>query len=664
MKTMTQRKSWIALVALLFLFVACQGDSPTAPPTGGGGPGPNPPPQSTVSLALAASNVSPLVDSTVVMTATVTQNGQPVPNGTAVEFSVNGGGLDGTSATSLIKTTTNGVATVSLTSSVAKTVRVRAAINNVAQTVDVTFRDRPVVDPPTGTTPVISSVNPTTGRPSGGQTIRINGDNFDAPVRVLFDIGTGTPVEAFVVNVTKTTIDVISPAVNLGAGQQLPADVIVITKLGSSAEQRVEAAGAFTFRNEQLTPKISTVTPNSGPVTGNTRVSIFGEGFQAPVQVLFGTAEARVITVQYSEIIVETPEGRNTSPNGSDTVTGPVDVTVRNINSQTTATMSAGFHYKNAIVITAAGPTIGPASGGTRVTIEGTGFLAPVAVVIGGVAAQPISVSGTKIIAITSPVQLDGCEDVTELISVTNINNGDTAEGPEFTYDVPTPSIFAISDTNPTAGETITISVAGALPGNVRFKLGDATVFPSSVSFDPVTGVGIYTVAVPTTLEFQTEACSSGGVEGERQVPLKLDVTYTNTTTGCEDTASGAITVSPVDTSCVLPAPPDVVFIAPAAAGGCVTAPSVSAASGTSTATITFRNGGGQTLVVTPGPSSNAQFTLDGAAVSIEPNSAGSFVVTFDPAAVGSTSTTIPFTTNDPDAGEAAFNICVNGTGT
>lgn len=666
MKTMTQRKSWIALVALLFLFVACQGDSPTAPPTGGGGPGPNPPPQSTVSLALAASNTSPLVDSTVVMTATVTQNGQPVPNGTAVEFSTNGGGFDGTSTTSIIKTTTNGVATVSLTSSVPRTVRVRAAINNVAQTVDVTFRERPDEEPPPDLVPTITSVNPSTGRPTGGQTIRINGTNFDAPVRVLFDTGSGTPVEAFVVAVTDTTIDVLTPAVNLGAGQQLASDVIVITDLGSATEQRVEATGAFTFRNEQLTPKISTVTPNSGPVTGNTRVSIFGEGFQAPVQVLFGTAEARVVTVQYSEIIVETPAGRDTSPDGSDTVTGPVDVTVRNINSQTTATMSGGFHYKNAVVITAAGPTIGPATGGTRVTIEGTGFLAPVAVTIGGIAAQPIQVTGTKIIAIASPAQVSSCGDVSGPISVTNINNGDTAVGPTFVYDVPQPVIMQVSPATVTIGtdSTFTVVVANALPGLVRFKLGDKTVFPTDVDYDAATMVATYTLPIPTNFEFDTEACTVGGVEGERQVPLEVDVNYQNVTTGCQDTATGALTVRPQNTDCVLPPPPDVVFIAPSAAGGCVTAPAVTAASGTSTATITFRNGGGQTLVVTPGTPSDPQFTIPGTAVSIEPNDSGSFTVTFDPAAVGPATTTIPFNTNDPDAAEAAFNVCVNGTGT
>lgn len=663
MKKMTQRKSWIALLALLFLFAACKGDSPTAPPSGGGGtPGGGTPPPTGATLVLTASNADPLVDSTVVFTATVTQDGKPVPNGTAVEFSSNGGGLDGTSATSILKTTTNGVATVTLTSSIAKTIRVRAAINNVAQTVDVTFHDRPVVDPG-GEAPVINSVSPATGRPSGGQSIRINGANFDTPVRVLFDTGSGTPVEAFVVAVTDTTIDVLTPGVNLGAGQQLAADVIVITKAGSTSEQRVESAGAFTFRNELLTPLISTATPNSGPITGGTRVSIFGEGFQAPVQVLFGTAEARVITVQYSEIIVETPSGRDTSPTGGETVVGPVDITVRNINSATSATMTSGFHYKNAMQITAAGPTEGPASGGTRVTIEGTGFVAPVAVTIGGIAAQPISVSGTKIIAITGAPELGGCADVSGAITVTNIANGDTAEGPSFTYDVPQPSIVNVSPTTITFGtdSSFNVTVANALPGLVRFQLGDKTVFPSSVSYDPATFVAVYTIPVPTNFEFDTTTC---GTDGERFVALVLDVVYTNTTTGCTDTATNALTVNPADASCREPAPA-ILAINPVSPT-CASAGNVASAGATTgTATITLSNtaaAGAQDLEVTAatiGTQTNGAFTIDRTTATIAPGASQDFIVTVDPTAVGAFGTTVSFSTS---AGPGS--ACVSGNGT
>src|SRR6185436_16423043 len=135
---------------------------------------------------------------------------------------------------------------------------------------------------------------------------------------------------AFVVATSDSTIDVLTPAFDVGVAQQFISDIIVITEAGSVREQRATSTGAFTFRNEVLTPRVTTATPNSGPVTGGTRVTIIGDGFQAPVQVLFGAAEARVITVDFNQIIVESPAARGTSDTGSGTVTGPVTITVRN----------------------------------------------------------------------------------------------------------------------------------------------------------------------------------------------------------------------------------------------------------------------------------------------------------------------------------------------
>ncbi|HEX8410990.1 MAG TPA: IPT/TIG domain-containing protein, partial [Thermoanaerobaculia bacterium] len=220
------RKSWVVLVAILLLFAACKGETPTAPPVGTTPPGGGTPPTG-VSVVLSVSNTTPAVDGTVTITATVTQDGQPVPNGTAVEFVSNGGVLNG-GGTSTIKTTTNGIATVTLTSGTSGTVRVTATVNNVVRETAVAFQARPTTPTPPSTTPTITSVTPNTGRPTGGQTIRIIGTNFRPPVRVLFRYaGLVTPVEGFVVSATETTIDVITPAVNLGAGQQLITDIIV-----------------------------------------------------------------------------------------------------------------------------------------------------------------------------------------------------------------------------------------------------------------------------------------------------------------------------------------------------------------------------------------------------------------------------------------------------
>lgn len=665
MNTLNVRKSWIALLVILSLFAACKGESPTAPPPGGGTPTSPTTPPVGVSLALATSNTDPLVDSQVTITATVTQNNAPVPNGTAVEFVATAGALDG-GGTGIIKTTTNGVATVTLTSGAAGTVRVQATVNNVSRTIDVNFRARPVTQPPPDTAPTISSITPAIGRPAGGETLRITGTNFREPVRVLFDVGRPLPVEASVIAVTPTTIDVVTPPVDLGAGQQLVADIIVLNEAGTTREQRLVREDSFTFRAEQLTPRISTATPNSGPVTGGTIVKIFGDGFQAPVQVLFGTAEARVLEVHYGEIVIETPAARDTSPTGSGTVVGPVDITVRNINSQTVTTLASGFHYKAALQITAVSPSEGLFTGGTRVQIDGVGFLAPVAVTIGGVPAQPISVSGTRIIALTGALELTGCEGVSGPVIVTNVANGDTAVSPtSFIYRVPPPTIIAVSPSRVTAGSPITVTVANAQPGLNRIKLGDRTVFPTA-SVIAGDGTGTFSVTVPTNFDFGTEACTVDGIVGVRDVEILLDVTYQNVASGCTDTADDALTVDPLDTTCQLPPPPNATLtpVTPP----CINVGSVASA-GTTTGETTFTvtNTGGRPLVISSAAPIAGSVNLTSTTVTpgsgtVAPQASLTFTVNPDPAAAGAFSGTIRVNSNDPDT--PAIDFCFTGNGT
>lgn len=601
MNTFRARRSWIVFLAILLLFAACKGETPTAPPPGGGTPPGGTTPPTGVSLTLAVSSQNPVVDSSVTITATVTQNGQPVPNGTAVEFTSTGGVLNG-GGTSAVKTTTNGVATVTLTSGTAGTVRVTATVGNVVRETAVNFQARPIVPQPPNTNPTITSVSPSIGRPTGGQTIRITGTNFRPPLRVLFRYpGLITPVEAFVVASTETTIDVITPAVNLGAGQQLVADIIVITQAGTAAENRAEATGAFTFRNEQLTPNISTVTPASGPITGGTRVTIIGEGFQEPVQVLFGFSdvpswqEAQVVSVKFNEIIAVTPPGSSTSPGGSGPITGPVDVRVVNINSDRDVVADNVFRYVAAMIITAVGPTEGPVTGGTRVTIDGQGFVAPVAVTIAGVAAQPIFVSGTRIIAITSPVEVDGCADVSGPVTVVNITNGDGAEGPAFTYEVDEPVILSVSPTAP--GGTVTVRVANVI-GIPRLRIGDTTLSITSV-VDNGDGTFTFTATVPTTITLNTQACPA--IPGaSRPVPTAFNVVFTDLTTGCEDTVTGGATLAPpanTPTLTIVPAAfgPFSAVITPASAGP---PPTPATVAPSAPQTITATNTGTGTLTV------------------------------------------------------------------
>ena len=677
MRTLRQRKYLFALLAILALFAACKGESPTAPPLnsgGGTGTGGTPPPAGS-SVVITASNLNPAAGSFTALTITVTNNNQPVPNGTAVELSTTRGTFqDPVTKTSLgsatLLTTNNGQVLVNLTSSEAGPALVRAVVNNVAAQITVTFAVAPVDNGGGGTAPVISNIDPTFGTPAGGQIVTIKGSNFRAPVRVLFDFGApiGTK-EAFVTSVTPNEIKVITPAVDLAGGQALPATIRVIVGAGAPGEQSVSASTPFNFQLQVLTPSITTVSPASGPIDGGTRVTIFGTGFQAPVQVFFGSAEAQVINVRFDQLIVVTPTGRDTNPDASGPATGPIPVKVININSGTQASLADAFRYTPKMQITAVGPTTGPATGGTRVTIDGTGFNDPVAVTIGGVAAQPVKVSGTQIIAVTLPLQLTSCGGQSGPVSVTNIDNGDSAiaTGVTFTYQTPKPTITGVIPNTIAPGGSVTVNVFQAIPGVNKFTVADKTLFPTSATPPPdgivTTGFGL---TIPSSgFTFPSTTCTTSGLTGTQLEPITVGITYLNVNTGCTDTVANALTITPPVAGCVIP--PSATVTHPAG-GACANAGSIaSAGTTTGTTTITIANNASttQNLQINSAAitaQSNGAITIAPSSATVAPGTSQSFTVTVDPTAAGAVTGTATFTSNDP--AKPSFTVCITATGT
>ncbi len=560
MKVLRDRKYLIALLALLVVFAACKGESPTAPTagggTGGGGSvgGGTPPTGATITLTV--SNANPLVNSTSVITATVSQNNNPVPNGTAVEFQTAGAGgapfgvWQDTGLATTIRTTTNGVATATLTSGTPGTAVVTAIVNNVTRQTTVVFQTTPTPPPTPNTAPTITSINPTSGKVTGGEILTLIGTNFRTPVRVLFDVGGGVVKEGFVSSVTATQIHVITPQVNIATGQTLDATVILLNEAGTPAETRVSAPGTFTYRLATLTPVVSTLSPDSGGIEGGTRITIFGSGFEAPVQVSFapgssggssGWSMMQVISITFSQIIAITPAARDVSANGSLPITGAVDLRVLNINSNTEVIKSVAYRYLAKNVITAITPSEGSFLGGTRMVIDGTGFDDPIAVSVAGRAAQVVKVAGTQVTVITSSIQPTGCSDITGPVVVTNVNNGDQATGPSFIYRVPKPLVVSVSNPTPLGG-TITIRVLNAL-GIARLKLGTVGLNITS-QLDNGDGTTTFTAIVPSTLVLQTKPCE-GVVGVNHAIATAFDVTYTSALTTCTDTLVGGAIITP-----------------------------------------------------------------------------------------------------------------------
>jgi len=577
----------MALMALTALFAGCKGESPTAPPpitgtsgTGSGSTGGQPP--VGASIALTVSTAAPFTGSTSTITATVTLNNAPVPNGTAVEFAtttVNANFTDTTdNPTTLIRTTTSGVAKATVTSSIAGPVVVTVTVNNVTKSVTLNFQDPVITQPPTPTTPTITSISPVTGLPTGNQSVTITGTNFRVPVRVLFDPANGqAPKEGFVTSVTPTQITVNTPAFDLGVAQQLIANITVIVEAGTPTEQRVTKSAAFTITAPVLTPVVRSLNPTSGPIDGGTIVTITGDAFEAPVQVFFGSAQAAVTNVQFHTIQVVSPTARDTNPDGSGPKTGAVDVKVLNQNSGKSVVATAAFRYVNKAQITAVTPDQGPFTGGTRVLIDGTGFNEPVTVYLDGIAASVTKVTPTEITAISNGIAIASCGDSTGPVIVTNVDNGDSATAPTpWIYRVIKPVIVGVSSGSIVAGGSATVTVANAV-GIPRILIGGIGAAITGQT-DNANGTTTFTIQVPSTLVLTPQACDGAPGATARQATA-FDVTYTSLTTTCTDTLVKGLTVSPPATPTLFVTPngfqPFSATITPGTVGPPATPPTV-----------------------------------------------------------------------------------------
>lgn len=643
-----------ALVVLLAAFAGCEGESPMEPPRpGGGSGGAGGTPPTNASISLAVSNATPLVGSSSTITATVTQSGQTVPNGTAVEFSTNLGAFVETNTNSVIRTTTNGVATAALTSSAAGTATVTVRVNNAAASAQVVFTQQPTEPPPPETAPTITSISPSQGPPAGGNLVTITGTNLEAPVRVTFGGNLAT-----VVSQTPTEVRVIAPAIDLGPTEQArEVTITVITKAGTAGELAA-TGGPYRYELQILTPNIFDVSPSSGPNEGNTRVVILGEGFQAPAKVFFGAGanrvEAEVQKVTFSQIIALTPPA---SGLGVGLRNELVPVRVVNVASATEGTLADAFRYGPTMAITAVGPTTGSAVVSNRVTIEGWGFDDPVAVTVGGIGADPIFVSGTKIIVQTGLPAIENCADVEGPISVTNIEDGSSAvaEGVTFVYRAPQPSIIGITPNPVAAGATVSIDVRNAGGGSVRFQIGDTSIVPATTTLINA-DTWQFTMVVPSNLDFDTETCVTAlGVTGEQFVETGFDLAFENRDTGCEDDLANGLIIIPPDTSCRVP-PAEA-----AATPTSITFSDTTAGSSSPPSTVTVSNTGGEPLTVNAVTPPSPEFVISANSCTgaiLNPNGSCTFNVSYSPTDVGADSgpVIIDTTVNDPQ-------VAVSGNG-
>lgn len=339
-------------------------------------------------------------------------------------------------------------------------------------------------DAPPSTDPEIVAISPDNGVVTGGNTIYVNGKNFKSGMKVV--IGSKDASTSYV---SATQLRVTVPAGD-AAGT---VDVSVRTAEGAVYTK----SQSYTYNAIVYpTPTITSVTPNTGLITGGNMVYVNGTNFVNGVtKVTFGTNDVNATYVNSTTLRLTVP---------AIATAGKVDVTVSN-NDQS-ALLTEGYEYTMPIIsephITAVTPNQGSIKGGYIAYIDGENFSGGATVTLGGTNASVTYINSGQLKIVVPATATTGVVDVT----VTNKDGGTETLAGGFEYLPILPEITSIS------------------PASAS-REGGATIYVNGNNFDTsaavtINGVNATTAYVnSTSLRVTVPASSTVG-----QVPLVVSL--------------------------------------------------------------------------------------------------------------------------------------------
>jgi IPT/TIG domain-containing protein len=343
--------------------------------------------------------------------------------------------------------------------------------------------------------PAVTGVSPYSGPPVGGTNVTITGTAFSGATKVSF--GSVAAPSFHVVSDDELTAQ--SPAESASIQT-----ISVTTATGTSLP--APPNDQFTFAAP--TPVVTAVTPNTGPIAGNTLVTITGSGFIGTGKVAFGTIAAASFTVvSDTEITAVTPPqlpGLH-----------PVYVTTAGGRNKAGA-LASDYHATAPVSATSSvTPGSGPTAGGTTVTITGTGFSGVTKVAFGTVAAASFTVvSNTEITAVTPP-NLPGTHPV--FVTTAGGRSAAGTYGDVFTFLPPVPSVTAVTPSSgPATGGTAVTIIGTGFTGAKKVAFGAVAAGSFTVVSDteittvtPAQKAGTRVVYVTTTLRNTNSAAGA-----------------------------------------------------------------------------------------------------------------------------------------------------------
>ncbi|MFC8240565.1 IPT/TIG domain-containing protein [Streptomyces chartreusis] len=317
--------------------------------------------------------------------------------------------------------------------------------------------------------PTISAIAPSQGPTTGGTIVTLTGTGMTGSTAVRFG---STNATSFVVNST-TRITAVSPARAAGA---VPVTIVHPTGNSNSV--------TFTYVTAQV-PVVTGVTPDNGPTSGGTGVSLSGTGFTGATAVTFAGVPASFTVNSATQISAVTPAGNAGAAVVS--VASPVG----------TSAPDTYFFYAAPPVLNWGAPALGSADGGVVVTLSGSNLLNTSAVRFGSTDAASFTVVSATQITATAPPG-------TGSSPITVVTPGGTSNPVAFTY-VAAPTLTALAPASgPTsAGTVVTLTGTGlATASGVTFG---AVAVPFTVVSDtqlmavvPAGPAGTVTVTVTT----------------------------------------------------------------------------------------------------------------------------------------------------------------------
>ncbi len=409
----------------------------------------------------------------------------------------------------------------------------------------------------------ISSLTPNNGTAAGGDVITIQGGGFGtsaATTRVEFGAFPAT-----ILSVASGSIQVSSPRRTL-ANPDVPevVDITITIDVGGPEQACARLVNGFTYNRNVLTPQIFSISPVSGPNDASTRVSIFGRGFQFPMQVFVSAAcrvEAPVVEVKEDRIVFLTPIA-----SGANACLANQSVQVEVVNPATgqRATAPDSFRYYPCPSASGASPSIFPYNLTTVVVINGNNFEEPIEARFIPVGGSPFRLNVTTVSAgfinvempPIDPLQFGGnCANVEGNIEIRSLALTCAPVTVPVAYRIEQLRITSLRpNTQPQAGgEVINVTGANFQDPMVVEIVDDGGAVVASVTNATVSNDTALTFVAPSIADarMRQEACVVGGnVVGTQYVPTSFGLRLRNSRTGCTAILPNALIYNPTDTTC------------------------------------------------------------------------------------------------------------------